>query len=198
MAENIPQTSEAPYLAAAEDYLKLFTSQYQNASKMLAWNLGYFEILSDLTDLLAGMILSLETDAGAILDLIGDIVGLKRTVDFQPSGSVSPVMDDETYVLALKAKIGLNQWQGTHDELQDLWAELFPEGTIKKIDNQDMTVTVNVTGTFNSMINDLIAHDYLIPRPEGVGLSTSIPSHPLFGFGAENDYVAGFGHGYWS
>ena len=248
--------SEAPYLMLPAEYLKLFTSQYQGAVKMLAWNLGHFEMLKNITDAAkllttlidldtaidnfvqsgklliegGGIILTealplngdiVSTEDGSdivsaedantgengnillgsinpILDIIGDIVGLKRVVDFEPSNGISPIMDNETYLIALKAKIGANQWKGDHDGLQGLWKNIFPEGTIKITDNQDMTITVSVTGTFSSMINDLISHGYIVPKPEGVGSNLQVPAHPLFGFGMDNAYVSGFSIGQWS
>ena len=223
--------SEAPYLMLPADYINLFTSQYQGSTKLLAWNLGYLEMLADVTGNLQSIMTMLDFDnillnfynqAGRLLledggvlltedgdslilldklnpllDCIGEIVGLPRQVDFQPSGGVSPIMDNETYLVALKARIGANQWDGTHDSLQVLWKNIFPTGSIKITDNQNMTISVNAIGTFSSMINDLISHGYIVPRPEGVLTSVEVPAFPLFGFGMEDAYVSGFGVGEW-
>ena len=138
------------------------------------------------------------------LDIIGLIVGMPRVVKFIPSGSVSPIMDDETYRLALKAKIAANHWDGKIGSLQEIWKDLFPGGTIGIIDNQDMTMEIDTTGTFSSLVQDLIDNGYIVPIPQAVGFNIETPDHPLFGFDRDDELVSGFSNdsspldgGYW-
>jgi len=126
------------------------------------------------------------------LDILGIIVGLPRIVKFVPTGGVSPIMDDETYRLALKAKMAINHWDGKIGSLQGIWKTLFPEGIVEIIDNQDMTMEITTTGTFTSMIMDLIDNGYIVPIPQAVGYNLEVPDYPLFGFDRDDEYVSGF------
>ena len=76
---------------------------------------------------------------GPQLDQVGTIVGASRTVGFQPSDSVSPVLDDATYRILIKATAANNSWDGTIDGLQSIWKTLFPGGSIIVGDQQNMT-----------------------------------------------------------
>lgn len=167
-----------------------------NLNALLGALLGKF---NDVTTCLASFqtVLALSTAVGAQLDFLGSIVGASRTVGFQPSNGVSPVLDDPTYRLYIQAVIGQNQWDGTIDGLYPLWAALFPGGSIVIEDNQNMTASVVLTGGFTSIVKDLITNGYIVPRPEGVQYTYSFGTLPYFGFGYVSGYIAGFGTGYW-
>jgi hypothetical protein len=154
--------------------------------------------LGDLVDESGGKILIglVYVCAGDQLDVIGSIVGQSRTVGFQPSKGVSPVLDDDTYRLLIKAKIAFNQWDGKIASLQTIWQSLFPTGKITVTDNQDMTMTVSVSGVTNSIINDLVMNGYIVPRPEGVYCNPQTVKN-MFGFGAKTEWIGGFGQGIW-
>jgi hypothetical protein len=141
--------------------------------------------------------LDLDYATGLQLDNLGATVGASRTVSFQPSNGVSPVLDDATYRLYIKAKIAQNQWDGTLDGLQGSWQTLFPDGKIVVADNQNMTATILLAGAFTSIQQDLITNGYIVPRPEGVLYTYAFGSLPYFGFGFATTYVAGFGEGHW-
>ena len=104
---------------------------------------------------------------------------------------VSSILDDPTYRILIKATIGANFWNGTIDGLQQLWQGLFPGGTIFVYDHQDMSFTVVMSGTFTSIIQDLITHGMIVPRPEGVLVNYTFSGLPLFGVDLNNQYVAG-------
>jgi len=142
--------------------------------------------------------LDLDSAIGAQLDALGEIVGASRTVGFTPSNGVSPVLDDDTYTLYIKAKIAQNQWDGTPTSLYYIWLTLFPSGNIVVADNQNMTATIFLSGSFTSIIQDLILNGYIVPRPEGVQYSYTFANLPAFGFDLDNSYVAGFDIGMWS
>jgi len=135
---------------------------------------------------------------GPQLDLLGSTVGAKRTVGFQPSNSVSPVLDDATYRIYIKAKIAQNQWDGTLPSLYPIWATLFPSGRIIIIDNQNMTATITLIGAFTSITKDLISNGYIVPRPEGVLYNYVFGTLPFFGFGSSPGFIAGFDTGHWA
>ena len=54
----------------------------------------------------------------AQLDALGTLVGQSRQVPFQPSGGVSPILDDNTYRILLQAKIAQNQFDGQIDSAE--------------------------------------------------------------------------------
>ncbi len=111
----------------------------------------------------------------------------------------SPVLDDETYRLLIKAKIAQNQWDGTIDSLYFIWKSLFPTGGIVIADNQNMTATIYLSGGFSSIVQDLIVNGYIVPRPEGVLYTYVFAELPVFGFGEHNtSYVAAWGVGKWA
>jgi hypothetical protein len=112
-------------------------------------------------------------------------------VNFQPSGSVSPILDDATYTLLIQATIANNQWDGTESALYPIWAQLFPGGSITIVDNQNMTCDIVLTGTFTSIIQDLITHGYIVPRPEAVLYNYVFGDLPIFGTDENNSFIAG-------
>jgi len=174
-------------------YLSLVTSQYQLSSKFMAWLTFCLQFLDDVNACLYSFYqaLDLQVAIGAQLDVIGTIVGVGRVLPFQPSLGLSPVLDDSTYRTLLKAQIGRNTWNGTIDGLQALWQSLFPGGTIIIADHQDMTFTVILYGAFSPIMVDMIEHDLIVPRPEGVLINYVFGTLPLFGADLNNSFIAG-------
>ena len=173
-------------------YLGLLTSQYQNSPKLnafLAMLLQKFEDISQCQSVLDEAF-DLDNAVGAQLDILGVLLGASRLVGFQPSGGVSPLLDDTSYRVYLKARAAMNQWDGTIDGLQGVWTTLFPGGRIVIDDNQNMTATIFLSGSFTSIQQDLITNGYIVPRPEGV-LYTYVFGGPHFGCDLNNSYVAG-------
>lgn len=184
-------------------YLQLLTSQYASPSSPKLNALLYLHIkkLDDASKCLVQMDTALDIDAasGSQLDMLGATVGVGRVTPFQPSGGVSPILDDGTYRLLIKARIGWNQWDGTIDSLYKLWLQLFPGGRIVIEDNQNMTANIVMTGSFTSIVQDLISNGFIVPRPEGVLYTYSFGTLPAFGFDVvPNAFIAGFGQGFWN
>ena len=189
------------YRPVVADYIKLFTSQYQNSTKMLAWARSFMDIVDDIKDMAQSLSFyfsffriidkdaisyvpnALTTKAGSYtftsfdacvgnqLDILGVILGISRQVTFDPTDGSSPVLDDSTYRILLKNQVLKNHWDGRAESLQTTWKELFPGGTIIVQDNQNMTIDVTITGTFTQIIIDLIKNDYIVPRPQGVWMN---------------------------
>lgn len=174
-------------------YLALFTSQYKLSPNLQKWAALAFQPIDDLTTCLIqyGNSFNLDFAEGIQLDAAGVLIGQSRTVGFQPSDSISPVLDDNTYRLLLKARIAWNQWDGKIVSLYPIWKSLFPSGTIIVHDNQDMTATIILAGTFSSIIQDLITNGYIIPRPEGVEYVYTFGILPILGADQNNSFVAG-------
>jgi len=181
-------------------YLSLLTSEYANASKMKAFLTLMLKKFDDVSQCLVTMDTAFDLDyaVGVQLDTLGVIIGASRTVGFQPSGGVSPVLDDATYRIFLKARVAQNEWDGTIGGMQAIWQQLFPSGKIIIADAQNMSATIIMTGSFTSIIRDLVNNGYIVPRPEGVQYNYNFGSMPFFGFDLDNSFVAGFDTGKWS
>ena len=135
----------------------------------------------------------LDLSVGVQMDVTGDIVGRNRTLSFDPADGSSPVLDDETYRLLQKAKISMNQWDGTIPGVFELWSNLFPQYELIIQDNQNMTMDIFILGSVTPLQRELIVRGYAAPKPFSVGLHYSfIYEHePLH----TDVYVAGATHG---
>jgi len=189
----MPTPTYAPPLSY---YVGLFTSQYRTGtSKSIQAN--FAALMQPIADIntCAALIngdYDIDSAVGVQLDILGQILGQSRVMSFQPSGSVSPILDDTTYRLLLYAKRGINNWNAKIPSLYPLWQTLFPGGTIIFIDNQNMTATIIIAGTFSSIEVDLITHGLIVPRPETVEYTYIVaPIFPIFGADLNNSYIAG-------
>jgi hypothetical protein len=187
-------------------YLGLLTSQWSppNSPKTNAFLQFLLQKFDDASQCLVSMDLAFDLDfaQGAQLDALGVIVGAKRTVGFQPSFAVSPILDDETYRIYIKYKIVANQWDGTIPGLYAAWRQIFLPGapplSILVADQQNMSADVIVTGGSSSILTDLVNNGYIVPRPEGVLYNYGFGNLPVFGFDRNDAYQAGFDLGKWS
>ena len=183
-----------------EYYKSLITSEYQNSDKFMRWFSVTLQMLRDgvqVVDALATRDFDLDFAFGKQLDIIGEIVGVKRQVSFQPSDGSSPILGDQDYQILLRAKVARNQWNGLIDNLQELWRVLFPSGIIIVRDNQDMSMNVFLTGNMSPVQKDMVIHDLIVPRPEGVLINYFFGEAPIFGFDIDNEFIGGFDHGHW-
>jgi|SRR6516162_10246954 hypothetical protein len=187
-------------LLPSQYYLKLLTPMYAQAANYQAWLKRVIDIASDLSYCLATFDGAFDLDyaIGVQLNVVGDIVGVSRTVPFQPSGGVSPILDDDSYRLLIKATIANNLWDGKIGSMYPIWSSLFPGGHITIQDNQNMTANIILTGSFTSIIQDLITHDMIVPRPEAVAYTYLLGSLPFFGFDRHDAYIDGWDIGKWS
>jgi len=190
-----PETYQLPFF-----YTEWPTSQYQGATNFKQWLTVTLNVLDDLIQSLASFPSGFDLDSatGPRLDTLGAIIGQSRTVTFQPSNGVSPVLDDATYRLLLKARIAQNQWDGRMDSLQSIWQTLFPGGRLTIQDSQNMTATVIVSGVLTSIVEDLIVQGLIVPRPAGVLFNFSFGQLPLLGTDQQNSYIAGLDLGHFS
>lgn len=183
-------------------YLNLVTSEYRPplAPKFTAWLPVLLGPLDDATNVLATMTeaFDLNVAVGAQLDILGNNNGISRTVPFQPSGGASPVLDDNTYRLLIRATIAQNRWDGELTSLQQIWKQLFPGGTITIIDNQNMTAVIILSGVFTAIIQDLITNGLIIPKPETVQYTYTFATLPLFGYDENDAFIAGYDAGHWT
>lgn len=174
-------------------YLGLLTSQYRNSPKLNAFLSLLLRKFDDASQCLVSMEVAFDVDSalGPQLDAIGTIVGASRVLPFQPTGGLNPILDDLTYRIYLKAKAAQNQWDGTIDGLQTIWETLFPGGQIIIADHQNMSATIFLTGSFTSILEQMIINGLIVPRPQAV-LYNYVFNLPAFGFDLNNSFIAGF------
>lgn len=171
----------------ADSYLDLITSQHKTQPKFMAWLSSPLNIVNACISVTNDIPSSFDIDnaIGAQLDTLGTIVGRSRALNFQPTGGASPVLDDNNYKLALKAKIAQNQWDGTIPQVYDIWNSLFPDVSLIVIDNQNMTMSALVDGQLDTIATELVAAGYIIPKPAGVTLTiidvNTVSSTPYVG-----------------
>ena len=154
-------------------YLNLIPSQYRLQPKFMKWLEAGIQKLQDSNSTAQEIIsnFDLDTATGVQLDIIGKLIGRSRQLDFQPRAEVSSILDDTYYRLLLKAKIVWNQWKGTLPEFYTAWQEIFPNGNLLILDNQDMSMDVIVSGDFSVLEKDLIYNGLVVPKPEGVRIN---------------------------
>lgn len=181
-------------------YLNLLTSEYKAAANLQAFMNVVLSVYQDASFLFASFVTAFDVRyaVGPQLDMLGVLIGASRTVPFQPSNGVSPVLTDDAYRTFLLARIAFNSWDGLIDSLNDIWKTLFPGGRITVHDNQNMTATVFLSGSFSSIVVDLITNGFIVPRPETVQYTYTFATEPIFGFDRNDTYVSGFEDGHWS
>ncbi len=180
-----------------DEYRRLLTSEYKTRPKLTQWLLWLLSEGSSYRSALLEFLDSfdLEYAVGKQLDTIGRIVGVGRLLNFYPSGGESPLMDDDTYRIVIKARIAQNMWKGTQDELYEIWSVLFPDVKIQIHDRQDMTFDVVVAGAFTQLMQELIQHGYIVPKPEGVRANIQVVDMtglPLFAYDSNTYLLSGY------
>lgn len=194
--------------------------------------------LTDVSTSLNGLITAFDIDTavGVQLDILGEWIGRSRIVSVPISGiyfswdtdglgydqgvwqgpydpdSGYTSLSDDTYRVILKAKIAINNWDGTNDTLPDILDTALADSGLRMqiIDNQDMTISIWVFPEIDiSQVSlELIAaikQGYLTVKAAGVwGGSVQIPAvetpsegNRFFGFDMDNAYITGFDSGSW-
>lgn len=210
-------------------YADRITSEHADKPKFMALVDAMTGAAVDLQGAALGLPIDfdLDTAVGAQLDTLGLWIGLSRQVTtpitgvyfsfdtaglgfdegvwkgpFDPSTGITS-MDDGTYRIMLRAKIGANNWDGTLASSAAILASMFDDDTRVFIqDNNDMSITIGVSGVIPSaLFLALLSQGYVPIKPSGVRINdylvTSINGGPMFGFDVENDYIAGFDDGSW-
>lgn len=185
--------------ALIDSYRKLLTSEYRHSPKLTNWLLWLLNAGTTYTTFIQMFVKAFDLDVaeGRQLDTIGRLVGVKRLLEFIPSGGESPLLDDETYRFLIKATIIKNTWKGKLEDLYSAWSVLYPETKLFQIqDLQDMTFNVIIAGDFSSLQKELISKGYIIPKPEGVRINlmtiTDTTGYPLFSYDMDTLYYSGY------
>ncbi|CAI3619239.1 DUF2612 domain-containing protein [Clostridium neonatale] len=158
---------------AIDKYLDNITSQHRDKPKYIAWLSSSLTIIDHAYIMTKNMDNDFDLDnaVGQQLDILGQVIGRKRTLNFQPLNDHNPVLDDETYRLVLKSKVAMNMWDGKTESAYEIWNNIFDDIGLQLQDNQDMSLTAYVTGYVNQIRQDLIQHGYIVPKPEGVRIN---------------------------
>lgn len=158
---------------AIDKYLKNITSQHRDKTNYMKWVKFLLETLDDCYNCIKSIDINFDIDnaIGVQLDQLGDIIGRKRILTFQPIDDYYPIMDDETYRLVLKTKIAMNNWDGLTESIYQIWKNIFDDLRLKIKDGQDMSFECMIYGFVNPIRQDLIQNGYIIPKPEGVRIN---------------------------
>lgn len=211
------------------DYTGLITSEHNQRPKFMGVVAALAQPMVDLMNLLGTMPdkFDLDTAVDAQLDDVGRWVGISRRVatpltgvyfsldtagvgfdqgnwkgPFDPDTGLTD-LDNETYRLVLRSKIGANHWDGTLESSAAILNSIFNGDTYVFIqDNQDMSMTIGVAGKVPSAVFlALLEGGYIPLKPEGVRVNyvivTSVDGEPVFGFDVENQFIAGLDVGAW-
>lgn len=128
-------------------------------------------------------------------------------------------LDDETYRRLLRAKIRANYSSGLLDDAQAALAIYFlaptlifsmdktiaigwtPETRLPWSPTSGMDWQIGVSGQLPTVVDlEILAQDLIPVKPLGVNVDvkvTTVNGAPLFGWGIDNQYVAGWGKGAW-
>jgi hypothetical protein len=189
--------------------------------------------LTDISNVMSGLItdFDIDTAVGNQLDIVGEWIGRSRIVQtpisgvyfsfdtdglgfeqgiwqgpYDPDAGFTSLSDD-VYRVVLKAKIAINQWDGTNGSLPAILNNaLLGSGlTMQIIDNQDMSISIWVFAIddMDYVSRELLAairQGYLTVKAAGVyagEILTPSDGNQFFGFDLDNDYITGFDTGSW-
>jgi len=216
-------------MADLSQYTDLITSEHNKRLKFMEVVETLAEPMVDLQNVLSAMPgkFDLDNAVGDQLDTIGLWVGISRDVPvpltgvyfsldidglgfdqgswkgpFDPDAGLTR-LDDDTYRLVIRAKIGANHWDGTLESSKAILDSIFGGGTFVFIqDNQDMSMTIGIASVIPSAVFLAVLANGFIPlKPEGVRINivivTTVDGAPMFGFDMSNNLVAGFDTGAW-
>lgn len=80
-------------------------------------------------------------------------------------------LNDDNYRRLIKARIAANHWNGTIPGAYEVWSAAFADAGSKVLiqDNQDMTMTVGIAGSYpDAVFRALLTGGYIPLKPEGV------------------------------
>jgi hypothetical protein len=200
-------------MSTTNDYRARITSEHADKPKYGAMIEAAVSGFVGLQNFLGSLATEFDLDSARWqqLDAIGARVGLDRSlratapgvfVQAPPAGVV-PLVDSD-YQILIRGKIGANQWDGTiagaYAKLRGMFGN--SGSRLFMVDNQDMSITVAVAGAVPSAaFKAALSGGYMQVRPCGVLANyvfPTAPGGPLFGFGVNNEFIAGIGSGVWA
>jgi len=209
-------------------YTNLITSEHNKRPKFMAMISACAQPAVDLQNLVLSFDSAYDLDSavGNQLDVIGQWVGVSRNITTSIAGVyfsldtaglgfnqgvwLGPgqsatgltVLPDDKYRLLLKARIAVNQWDGTVPGIYAIWAIAFllQQFHILIQDNQDMSMTIILltSGAIDAVSLALVLGGYIVPRPAGVRITGYTQrTAPIFGLDSNTSTVSGFDTGKW-
>lgn len=187
-------------MADVSTYTGRITAEHADKPKYMAMVAAVTQCFVNQQNFLGAMPAAFDLDQaiGDQLDIVGEWVGLTRSIKVpianvyfswdtvnvgwdtgvwkRPSDPDAGIteLDDNSYRLLLRAKIGANHWNGSlADSVPILQGIFAPEGLSPVLtDNQDMTMTIKLSGgQLSALSRALIDGGYVPIRPAGVGVS---------------------------
>ena len=61
-----------------------------------------------------------------------------------------------------------------------------------------MSIDLFLIGPTNPLLNSLVTHGYIIPKPAGVRVNYAVSEHPLFAYDMDSSTQKGYDLGWWS
>ena len=185
-------------MAVIDTYLDLITSQHRGRERfmrvvetLLLPSDDIFEAAIYLDDEY-----DLDNATGVQEDVLGEFVGVQRTLPYQPDKGLSPMLDNEAYRNLRRAQIAKNQWKGGIYDIKELWNSLFGNGIIIQ-DNQDMTIDVLTIGIYDQITKEMVRQGLIVPKPQGVRVNYYFADRAVFGYDLETDTIKGYDHAEW-
>lgn len=214
-----------------EEYLALVPPWNSQQPKFMSTVAVLTAALVDAQTLLAKLVedFSLDTAVGVQLDMVGQWIGRTRFVRIPITGTffafdhdgervgfdqgvwLGPwdetsgigALDDETYRTFLRMQAIANQWDGTLEQIHDVFDAIFPGVVIQDkgdLPGQVMTMDVLIPGpVISSLLIKVLEQDFPI-KPGGVFMNiieTSVVTQPIFGFDLNTGPFGGFDSGAW-
>lgn len=181
------------------NYIDLITSQYQNSPKYKAWVECLLTPFVDTQNLANQLYTHFDIDyaIGKQLDILGEIIGVRRLLPFQPSVD-NPLLGDEDYRFLLKSQILKNVWDGTNQHIYEIWELLHPNIALSLKDNQDMTITALFIGALSLLQREMIEYGLIIPKAQGVKMHYAFSLPPIFSYNQDTEYFKGYDEGNWA
>lgn len=209
-------------------YTDLITSQHRGKPKFEALVDLNASSFSEISETVATIPTKHDLDVavGVQLDTVGEWVGLSRCIGTNisdvyfsmddadlgldagvfkgPFDSASGFsrLDDETYRMTLRAKIGANHWDGSVESLQVILDQVFKGygSSVFSGDHQDMSMSFYLVGENPPpVIIALLTGGYLSVKPAGVLVrgyfKPSVESTPFFALDSSGEYASGFDMG---
>lgn len=158
------------------NYLNLIPSDNIQKPKFMAYLKAILDHAADLSGTVESIALAfnLENAAGAQLDIIGDLIGLKRQLKFVPTEG-GDQMSDEEYRIMIKMTIARHRWNGSNETAVQIYKEIFENlFNIWYQDNLDCTVDIYISGIRTTREAEIMnaADGYLVPA--GVGKTVNV------------------------
>lgn len=181
-------------------YLDLIIPEHQGKPKLRGLLNAVLVHSDDIYDVAVNIddAYDIETASGQQLDVIAQLVGVNRQVVYDPYVGESSILDDYMLRLLIKSKVLQNHWGGGIEDNIERWNDVVKDYTLGIKDNGDMSIDLFLIGPTNPLLNSLVTHGYIIPKPAGVRVNYAVSEHPLFAYDMDSSTQKGYDLGWWS